>query len=158
VLEAVRVGKFWNLSWEEFERDTRILAKKLLSLQKKWTGIISVTRGGLVPAAIVAEEMNIRNIETVSVIGYSPDDNNPEIMAEAKIVKAAHVGDGEGWLVIDDLVDTGRTVEMLRKVMPKAYFATVYAKPEGVRFADTYAGDVAQDIWIQFPWALIEKK
>lgn len=155
--EAVKVSNFWNLSWEEFDKDARALAKKLLSLNKKWVGIVSVTRGGLVPAAIVAEEMEIRVIETVSVVGYSPDDKNPEIMSEAKIIKAAHVGNGEGWLVIDDLVDTGRTVDLLRKAMPKAYFATVYAKPDGKSFADTYEKDVAQDTWIQFPWGSADK-
>jgi len=46
-------------------------------------------------------------------------------------------GDGEGWLVIDDLVDTGRTAEILRRTYPKAHFATIYAKPQGRPQVDT---------------------
>jgi xanthine phosphoribosyltransferase len=63
-----------------------------------------------------------------------------------------HVGDGEGWLVVDDLVDTGRTVEVLRESMPRAHFAVIYAKPLGRPLVDTYVTAVSQDTWIYFPW------
>ena len=42
-------------------------------------------------------------------------------------------GDGDGYLLIDDLVDTGRTAQAVRQLLPKAYFATLYAKPAGGR-------------------------
>jgi len=66
--------------------------------------------------------------------------------------RPASVGDGGGWLVIDDLVDTGRTAVVLRKLMPKAHFAAVYAKPAGKPLIDTFITEVSQDTWIYFPW------
>jgi xanthine phosphoribosyltransferase len=62
------------------------------------------------------------------------------------------VGDGEGVLIIDDLVDTGRTLEVIRRLYPKAHFATVYAKPKGKPLVQTYVTEVSQDTWIFFPW------
>ena len=61
-------------------------------------------------------------------------------------------GDGAGWLIIDDLVDTGRTAKAVRDMLPKAHFATVYAKPAGRPLVDTYITEVSQDTWILFPW------
>lgn len=115
--------------------------------------MVAVTRGGMVPAAIVARELDIRIVETVSVVGYHPDDSKPKQAGETKIVKQpANVGDGSGWLVVDDLVDTGRTADVLRKLMPKAHFAAVYAKPLGRPLVDTFITEVSQDTWIYFPW------
>ncbi len=144
--------KHFPVSWEELHRNAKALAWRLVDLGP-WKGLVAITRGGMVPAAIVARELDIRIIETVSVIGYHADDSKPQQAAETKIVKhAANVGDGSGWLVIDDLVDTGRTVDVLRRLMPKAHFAAVYAKPMGRPLIDTFITEVSQDTWIYFPW------
>lgn len=147
-----KVNKFFPVSWEEMHRNSKALAWRLLELGP-WKGIVGITRGGMVPACVVARELDVRIIETVSVVGYEADDTKPQQSAEASVLKEpANVGDGEGWLVIDDLVDTGRTIEVLRKIMPKAHFATVYAKPLGRPLVDTFVTEVSQDTWIYFPW------
>ena len=61
-------------------------------------------------------------------------------------------GDGEGYLLIDDLVDTGRTAQFVRKLLPKAYFATLYAKPAGRPVIDLCIKEFKQNKWIYFPW------
>src|SRR5277367_4338719 len=93
-----------SLSWEEWHRDAKTLASHVLDFGP-WRGIVAVTRGGLAPAAIIARALDIRLIETVCVIGYGPDDYNPRRAAEITVVKPPpmHVGDGERWLVVDDL-------------------------------------------------------
>jgi xanthine phosphoribosyltransferase len=140
------------VSWEELCRDAQALARRLLELGP-WKGMVAVTRGGLVPAAIVARALDIRLIETVCVIGYHPDDYNPRQASETTVIKPpAITGDGAGWLVVDDLVDTGRTVEVLRKLMPRAHFAAIYAKPLGRPLVDTCVTEVSQGTWIYFPW------
>lgn len=144
--------KFFPVSWEELHRNARALAWRLLEAGP-WQGIVAITRGGLVPAAIVARELDLRRIETVGVAGYEADDATPARAAEARILKpATGVGDGEGWIVVDDLVDTGRTVDLLRRTLPKAHFAAVYAKPMGRPLVDTFVTEVSQDTWIYFPW------
>jgi xanthine phosphoribosyltransferase len=144
--------KYFPVSWEELHRNAKALAWKLHDLGP-WKGLLAVTRGGLVPAAVIARELEIRVIETVSVIGYHFDDSAPERADTVKVVKQpANIGDGEGWLVIDDLVDTGRTADVLRRMLPKAHFAAIYAKPMGKPLIDTFVTEVSQDTWIYFPW------
>ena len=60
----------------------------------------------------------------------------------------------DGWLIVDDLVDTGETAKALKLMLPKAHLATVYAKPAGRPLVDTFVTEVSQDTWIFFPWDL----
>lgn len=108
--------------------------------------IVGIARGGLVPAAIVARELSIRNVDNVSIISYEG-----RVQGEPRIVKGLD-GDGEGVLVVDDLVDTGVTARLVRQLLPKAHIATVYAKPAGRDDVDTFITMVSQDTWIVFPW------
>ncbi len=139
--------RFFPVSWEELHRDAKALAWRLASLGP-WQGIVAITRGGLVPAHIVARELDIRLIDTVCIASYEET-----VQAEARVLKGV-AGDGEGWLVVDDLVDTGRTGRIVRAMLPRAHFATVYAKPEGRPVVDTFVTEVSQDTWILFPWDL----
>ena len=133
------------ISWEQLHRDARALSWRLID-QSAWQGIIAITRGGLVPAAIIARELDIRLIDTVCIASY--DDRK---QGQIQILKST-AGDGSGWLLIDDLVDTGRTAKLVREMVPKAHFATIYAKPAGRPLVDTFMTEVSQDTWILFPW------
>ena len=133
------------VSWEELHRTARALAWRLIDLGP-WRGIVAISRGGLVPAAIIARELDIRLVDTVCLASY-----DHQTQGDVAVLKALD-GDGEGWLIIDDLVDTGRTAEMVRRMLPKAHFATVYAKPAGRPLVDTFVTEVSQDTWIYFPW------
>jgi xanthine phosphoribosyltransferase len=65
---------------------------------------------------------------------------------------AAAAGDGNGFLIVDDLVDSGATARLVRDALPKALFGCLYAKPEGQAVADLFIAEVPQDTWILFPW------
>ncbi|MCY4540881.1 MAG: xanthine phosphoribosyltransferase [Rhodobacteraceae bacterium] len=151
-------GKDFNVTWEELHRDVRALAWRLdteTPEQGAWKGILAVTRGGMAPAMIIARELNIRAVDTISVKCYMHQDQH-----EPTILKNANrdfVGDGENILVVDDLVDTGRTLELVRGLIPKAKYCTVYAKPMGRPMVDLYVTEVSQDTWIYFPWDLDRK-
>ena len=106
------------------------------------------------PAAIVARELDIRLIESVCVASY-----NHQSQGEVKVLKSVAEniiniggGGGEGVLIVDDLVDTGSTARVVRELLPKAHFATVFAKPKGRPLVDTFITEVSQDTWIFFPW------
>jgi xanthine phosphoribosyltransferase len=137
--------KTFPVTWDELHRHARALAWRVAE-RGPWQGIVAVTRGGLVPAAIVARELDIRLIDTVCVASY--DDRQ---RGEVVVLKAI-AGDGAGWLMIDDLVDTGHTARVVRQMLPKAHFATIYAKPAGRPLVDTFITEVSQDTWIVFPW------
>lgn len=145
--------KGFHVSWDQLHRDARALAWRLDGKgpdNGAWKAIVGITRGGLVPAAIVARELNIRVVDTISVKGYSHQTQSDPVVIKAP--QADLMGDGTGILVVDDLVDSGRTLELVRKLYPKAHFATVYAKPKGREQVDTYITEVSQDTWIFFPW------
>ncbi|HET7537203.1 MAG TPA: xanthine phosphoribosyltransferase [Candidatus Didemnitutus sp.] len=140
------------ISWPELHRDARYLSS-LLHAMGEWKGIIAITRGGLVPAALVARELEIRLIDTVCVTSYGAAGGGgaEQQQSAVKILKGV-AGDGEGFLLIDDLVDTGKTAQVVRQMLPKAHFATLYAKPAGRPIVDTCVKEFKQNKWIFFPW------
>lgn len=147
-------SKLFPVSWDQFHRDSKALAWRLAD-KGSWSAIIAVTRGGLVPAAIVARELNVRVIETVCLSSYSTENFRGEIKVlkeiSDKFFEDENIHSGSV-LCIDDLVDTGATMAILKKMIPDAHVATVYAKPEGLDNVDTYITEVSQDTWIYFPW------
>ncbi len=146
--------KGFHVSWDQLHRDSRALAWRLDHQGPEpdggWRAVIAVTRGGMPPACIVARELNIRMVDCIAIKSY-----DHQSQTEAQVLKAPDpelMGDGAGVIVVDDLVDTGRTLEVVRGLYPKAHFATVYAKPKGRHVVDTYITEVSQDTWIFFPW------
>ncbi|MGL4494804.1 MAG: xanthine phosphoribosyltransferase [Beijerinckiaceae bacterium] len=146
--------KIYPVSWDQFHRDARALAWRLAD-KGPFEAIVCITRGGLVPAAIVARELDIRMIESVCIASYHDYKNQGELSVLKDIapsVKAIGDGKGKGVLVVDDLTDTGKTARVVRDMLPNAHFATVYAKPQGVPTVETFITEVSQDTWIYFPW------
>lgn len=146
--------KAFPVSWDQFHRDARALAWRL-SGAGPFQALVCITRGGLVPAAIVARELGIRLIETVCIASYHEykDQGQLQILKTVAPDVAALGGEGgAGVLVVDDLVDTGATAREVRAILPKAHFATIYAKPKGRPLVDTFVTEVSQDTWIYFPW------
>ncbi len=145
--------KGFHVSWDQLHRDARALAWRLDGKgpdDGAWKAVVGITRGGLVPAMIVARELDVRVVDTISVQSYSHQDQR-----EARVTKSPQadlMGDGTGILIVDDLVDTGKTLELVRTLYPNAHFATVYAKPKGNPLVNTYVTEVSQDTWIFFPW------
>jgi xanthine phosphoribosyltransferase len=140
-----RYTKTFPISWEQLHRDSKALAWRLVDLEK-WQGIVAITRGGMVPASIIARELEIRYVDTVCVSSY-----DVRAQGEIAVLKSVDL-DGKDWLLVDDLVDTGQTARVVRDMLPEAHFATVYAKPEGRLLVDTFITEVSQDTWILFPW------
>jgi xanthine phosphoribosyltransferase len=143
----------FHVSWDQIHRDSRALAWRLQGQgpsEGGWRAVVAITRGGMIPAMIVSRELDLRVVDTISVKSYSH-----QSQTEARVTKSPQadlMGDGSGILIVDDLVDTGKTLELVRRLYPRAHFATVYAKPSGKPMVDTYITEVSQDTWIFFPW------
>jgi xanthine phosphoribosyltransferase len=140
------------ISWPELHRDARYLSEVLHGLGT-WRGIIAISRGGLVPAALVARELELRLVDTICVESYGAGKSGgaAQTQGEVRVLKGVP-GDGDGFLLIDDLVDTGRTAQVVRQLLPKAHFATLYAKPAGRPIVDTCVKEFKQNKWLHFPW------
>ena len=140
-----RYQKTYPISWEQLHRDSKALAWRLVEMGP-WTGIVAITRGGLVPASIIARELEIRLVDTVCISSY-----DYQQQGEVSILKSPAI-ESDGLLLVDDLVDTGQTARVVKDLLPEAHFATVYAKPAGRPLVDTFITEVSQDTWILFPW------
>ena len=138
---------YYTVTWDQLHRDARALAWRLMD-SGPYSGIVAVSRGGLIPAAIIARELDVRMVESVCVVTYQDEKRGEPVIAKAP----AAAGDGLGFLIIDDLVDSGTTARVVRALLPKAYFACIYAKPLGRETVDSFITEVSQDTWILFPW------
>ncbi len=145
--------KGFHISWDQIHRDSRALAWRLEKMGPEggaWKAVVAITRGGMAPAMIIARELDIRTVDTISIKSYDHQEQSEAVVVEAP--DADIIGDGEGVLIIDDLVDTGKTLEVVKSRYPKAHIATVYAKPKGRPMVNTFITEVSQDTWIFFPW------
>ena len=114
--------------------------------------MVAITRGGMVPACIVARELNIRVVDTVSVKSYAHQDQaNTQIL---KSPDAGSIGDGAGVLIVDDLVDSGRRWRRCRRSIPPPISPPSTPSRKAVRWCRRFITEVSQDTWIYFPWDL----
>src|SRR4051794_34441494 len=147
-----RAGKAFPVSWDQFHRDCRALTWRLNEVGP-FHAVIAITRGGLVPAAIVARELGVRVIDTVCIASYDHDKQGELQVLKGVSDATAKLGSGtgKGLLIVDDLVDTGKTGRLVRDMMPDAHFATVYPKPKARPLVDPFIPEVSQNPWIFFP-------
>lgn len=139
------MSKKYVVTWDMLQMHARKLAHRLLPADQ-WKGIIAVSRGGLVPASLLARELNIRCVDTICISSYDHDNQR-----EMQVLKRAK-GNGQGFIVVDDLVDTGGTAKSIREIYTKAHFVTLFAKPAGRQLVKDYVVDIPQDTWIEQPW------
>ncbi|MBE7213418.1 MAG: xanthine phosphoribosyltransferase, partial [Gluconacetobacter diazotrophicus] len=149
-----------TVTWDQLHRDGRLLAEQLMP-EGPFRGIVAVTRGGLIPAAIVARELDCRLVESISIASYGQDETGAEAetalateerQEQPRVIKpATAAGDGTGFLIVDDLVDSGVTAKLVRAMLPRAVFACLYAKPSGRPYTDRFVVEVPQDTWVLFP-------
>lgn len=136
-----------KITWDEFEKDARALAD-MIHRSGELRGVVAIARGGLVATAIVTNALNVRNVKSMAITSYHGHQQmTAEVLGSVDSIK-----DGEGWIFIDDLVDTGETAKLIKKRYPKSKLAVVYAKPEGKPNADFYIKTVDQESWLIFPW------
>lgn len=141
-------AKVHSCTWHEMHREATDLGQRLKALGP-WQGIVAISRGGLVPAVVVARTLELRLIETICLASYNGQTKGPlEVLKEAP----ASLGRGEGWLMIDDVADTGATAAAAREMLPGSHYATLYVKPAGQPYVDSFLRAFDQDVWIDFPW------
>src|SRR5206468_3411293 len=107
----------------ELEKDIQQLYNVLP--KRKWKGIIGVARGAVYPALFLAHKLKIHNMETISLTSYGDDEKQGELTLLNEF-NFNNKEEGEGWLVVDDLTDSGRTLNWIKKRLPKAYYAVIY--------------------------------
>src|SRR3546814_15034223 len=98
--------KMFPVSWDQLHRDSRALAWRLVALGP-FKGIAAITRGGLVPAAVIARELDLRLIDTICIVSYRA----AHTQGDMEVLKSVE-HDSAGWLMLDYVVDTGQTAQI----------------------------------------------
>lgn len=139
----------YKVSWEEVIKLCDRLALKLESGEYK--KIIAVSRGGLIPACLLAHRLKINRIECFNVNKLDPDGG-------ADLVRYQFISNHQGSLVVDEIVDTGYTFTTIRKILPYATYVALFTKERGAADIDFvgYEKALLDDTWVIFPWQVHE--
>ena len=141
-----------KLSWTDIESLSAAIAGDLVRQHGPIdpdTVLVGVARGGLIPATLVAHKLGLRRIVSLGLMSY-------EDGAEAHqgAMKAYGPTLDDAAIVIDDIIDSGRTLEAVRQRYPKAVVAALVDKTEGasgvISGRQTPMGE-----WVEFPWEAI---
>lgn len=142
--------------WNEIEEDTIELAKQIEAHNISYKGIVVISRGGLGVAALLSRLLDIKLIDVMCLESYTEDRNR----ASLKVIKEPSLAiqdNGEGWLVVDDLLDSGATLDYSSKILPKAIFCCLYNKNESYQRGEKliFTKNQPAESWIEFPWESI---
>lgn len=139
-------------SWEKIAGLSSRLAVQIREKETieniEWKGMVVITRGGLGVATFLTQHLDIRNIQTICLKSYEGAERGKIEV----IHKPTGIGSGKDYLFVDDLSDTGKTLELVRGLYPEGFYATLIVKPVGKPQANIYVEEVPQNRWIVFPW------
>lgn len=139
------------IKWDDFHQDVKALCGKIKQ-SGDYNKIVAISRGGLLPAGIVAYEMNIRQMAVINIATYV----GAEHLKLDEVDQPDHVGVvDEKTLIVDDLSDSGQTCRVMRRQFPAGKYVTVYAKPRGKEEVDLFGREIP-DEWVVFPWDVEE--
>jgi len=127
------------------------IAQQIQGLEFDW--YVTISRGGLVPACLLAQITGQRQIDTFCVWSYAG--NRPTLPAH--VLKESKHLEGQTILLIDDLVDSGKTMESavywIHRWHPKSITtAVLYKKDCSIFIPDYWAEEISKDKWLDFPW------
>lgn len=143
-----------TITWIDIER---IVAKLLARISRDYDNLLVVTRGGMVPACLISERTEIRNILCAAVIFYQGQERALAAPLFVQFPSDDQVS-GRRILVVDDVWDTGTTIvavrDRLRRAGAKVDCLVLHYKPKHSRFdgdRPEFYGEEA-DGWITYPW------
>ncbi len=143
------------LTWEAFGVASRELAQQVVDSGFQPDLMMSITRGGLIPAGSLSYALGMKNLHIINVEFYTGIDERLPMPVLLPPVPVAVDLSGQKVLIVDDVADTGETLRMVRDFcaahVAETRVAVVYEKPRSVVKAD-YVWRYT-DQWISFPWS-----
>jgi len=143
------------LTWERFGTAARELAAQVVADGFTPSIVISVARGGLVLGGAMTYALGVKLADAINVEFYTDVEQTlPDPVLLAPMLDADAIRDQQ-LLVVDDVVDSGRTLALVLKLLrgfgADARSAVLYTKPQSVVAADYVWAET--DKWIVFPWS-----
>lgn len=143
------------ITWQEVNRSLRAAADIFKSEGVKPKAIVGISRGGLIPAVILSHLLDVPRVEFVRISTYE----GKKKLREAKVTDQSEgfaelVGSGLGKdvVIVDDIVDSGDTIQLLSRALPHALVAVLVAK-EGKQDLCNIASTICPpSCWVVFPW------
>jgi uncharacterized protein len=143
------------LTWEGFGVAARELAAAVVDSGFQPDLIMSITRGGMLPAGTMSYAMGIKNLHIINVEFYTGVDARLPMPVLLPPVPAVVDLSAKKVLVVDDVADTGETLRMVRDFcathVAETRTAVLYEKSQSVVKCD-YVWK-RTDEWISFPWS-----
>lgn len=133
-------------SWEEIRLLSKIVADKILRCKKKYDIILGITNGGIIPARLIAQDLNMVHIQFIPVRYKKLIPNEmPNLDATKE------------YLVVDDIYDTGDIFTKVHKVLLNLHcdYAFLMKRFENVieNRSNVFTGRILNhEKWIVFPW------
>ena len=129
---------------------------------KPITRVIGLSRGGLIPATIVANHTGIRYVYSIGLASYELTDKGMEFTGNHDVYQRIPVNctgftKRDHVLIVDDISDKGTTFDyVIRTQMPSlpCSYTTmaVFTKPGTSHVPDLYHKQIDRDLWVIFPW------
>lgn len=143
------------LTWDLFGRAGRELARQVAQDGYAPEIVLAIARGGLLPAGAVAYALDVKNVFTMNVEFYTGVDQRLDVPIMLPPVLSTLDIAGARVLVVDDVADTGRTLELVLAFcaghVAEVRSAVLYGKPRSV--VDCEYVWRTTDRWIDFPWS-----
>ena len=143
------------LGWEEFGAAARELTQQVLDSGFEPEILLSITRGGLLPAGAMAYALDNKNLHIINVEFYTGIGTRLPEPVFLPPLPSTNYMDGKRVLIIDDVADTGETLRSVRDFCDKhaveSRVAVLYEKPQSVIACD-YVWKRTKE-WISFPWS-----
>ncbi len=142
--------EYLYISWKDMQQAVENAIK---NIDHPIKGIIAVTRGGLVPAGFIAQQMEIKNIKVACLESYADDSNTQgEVRSLLPLPDAEELHE---YIFVDDIVDSGKTIKYLKQKYPTIKHLVLFAKPRSVSLLDYHGRLLTPEEckkWLVFPW------
>ena len=142
------------VSWDKYVSQCESLASIIKRNQEPFDAIITLARGGFIPATIIAHELNIDEVFSIGASYYSGDTKREHPYVYQNLPQGIDV---KRVLVVDEICDSGRTwrhvqAELQERGCEDAVLATLCLKEGAVPIPTYWMQFVEKDEWIVFPY------
>lgn len=143
--------EFIRPSWDNIEEMCNKLVDRCISYKPDW--IIGISRGGLVPARLLSDILDISQVSIIRIEFYK---TIAETSGFPKITQPLQVDvKGKKVLLVDDVADTGRSLAVAKDHVKRAgaaevKIASLHYKPKSLIKPDFYVEETEK--WIIYPW------
>jgi len=144
------------LSWKEIETAIQNISEQINESGFKPDVIISVGRGGMIPARLISDYIGVSNVQLIEAkmyTGIGTRNSKPKIGTLSSSIHKKNV------LIVDDIVDSGLTLDAVVEMLfgQKANSikaATISVKEHVQRLPRYWSSKVKEEEWIVYPWEL----